>query len=48
MLILFFLLNVHLVVELETASRKIAGLEKNINTLEVEKRKQKAGKYLTA
>ena len=44
----FFLLNVHLPVGLETANSKVSSLEKNINTLEVEKRKQKAGKYLTA
>ena len=41
----FFLLNVHLAVGLETANSKVSSLEKNINTLEVEKRKQKDGKY---
>ena len=39
------LLNAHMVVGLETANSKVSSLEKNINTLEVEKRKQKDGKY---
>ena len=43
-----FLLNLHLAVGLETANRKVSSLEKTINTLEVEKRKQKARKLSTA
>ena len=37
------LLNEHAVVGLKTANRKVESLEKSMNTLEVEKRKQISG-----
>ena len=41
------LLNIHMVVELETANRKVGSLEKNMNALEIEKKEQSVGKYRT-
>ena len=38
------ILNVHMVVELGTANRKVGSSEKNINTLEIEKSEHEVGK----